>query len=110
MKAEGKPGKETAAALGEISRFRLYVHDPDKALAAAERALSIVPGVLWIEISRAHALMFLDRREEALALYLAHKDDKSWQKAIAEDFAEFRKVNLTNPMMFEVEKELGISP
>jgi hypothetical protein len=57
--------------------------------------------------------MFLGRREEALALYLAHKDkpiaandDKSWQKAIAEDFEEFRKARLGRPLMAEIEKML----
>jgi hypothetical protein len=116
MKAEGKPGKATASALGEISRYQLYARKPDKALAAAERALSIVPGVLTIEASRAHALMFLNNREEALALYLAHKDkpigandDKSWQKAIAEDFIGFRKADLRSPLMDEIEEMLGVN-
>jgi hypothetical protein len=36
-------------------------------------------------------------------------DKKLWEQAIAEDFAEFRKVGLTHPMMADVEKELGIS-
>jgi Novel STAND NTPase 1 len=116
MKAEGKPGNATASALGEVSRFRLYAGDPNRALAAAERALLIAPGVPWIEINRAHALMFLDRREEALPLYLAHKDkpiaandDKSWQKVIAEDFAEFRKAGLYSPLMAEIEKMLRVN-
>jgi Novel STAND NTPase 1 len=115
-KTDGKPGNATAAALGELSWQQLYAGAPNKALAAAERALSIVPNVAWIEISRAHALMFLHRREEALALYIAHKDkpiaandDKSWQKAIAEDFEEFRKARLGRPLMAEIEKMLDVN-
>jgi hypothetical protein len=46
---------------------------------------------------------------------LAHKGrprygHKLWERAIAEDFAEFRKAGLTHPMMAEIEKELGVSP
>jgi hypothetical protein len=53
--------------------------------------------------------MFLERSEEAKALYLAHKgkpistvDSKLWERVIAEDFAEFRKAGLTHWMMVEV--------
>ena len=61
--------------------------------------------------------MFMGHHEEAKALYAAHKGkpvvseapDVLWEQAIAEDFAEFRKVGLTHPMMADVEKELGIS-
>jgi len=31
-------------------------------------------------------------------------------RAIAQDFAEFRKAGLTHPMMADIEKELGVSP
>jgi hypothetical protein len=60
--------------------------------------------------------MFMRHDEEAKALYLAHKKEsvsgeinKLWEQIIAEDFAEFRKAGLTNPMMADIEKELGIS-
>ena len=59
--------------------------------------------------------MFMGHDDEAKALYLAHKgepvsgaDNKLWEQAIAEDFAVFRKVSLTHPMMADTEKELGI--
>jgi hypothetical protein len=73
---------------------------------------------LAIEINRAHALMFVGQHEEkSKALYLLHKgkpvseqDNKLWERAIAEDFAEFRDAGLTHPMMADIEKELGVSP
>jgi hypothetical protein len=58
--------------------------------------------------------MFIGRGDEAKALYLAHKGEinkvhnTEWESRIADDFAEFRKVGLTHPMM-AVEKELSIS-
>jgi hypothetical protein len=61
--------------------------------------------------------MFLERGEEAKALYLAHKgepvsgqDGELWERVIVEDFAELRKAGLTHPMMADIEKELGVSP
>jgi len=54
--------------------------------------------------------MFLDRTEEARALYFSHEDDpipeganKPWREVIANDFAEFRKAGLVNSLMEEVE-------
>ena len=58
--------------------------------------------------------MFLEREEECKALYLAYKgkpvSGQPWERAIVEDFAEFRKAGLTHPMMADIEKELGVSP
>jgi hypothetical protein len=79
------------------------------------RAHALLPDDLGIETNRAHALMFLERGEDAKALYFAHKgkpighDGELWERAIAEDFAEFRMAGLTHPMMAEIEKELGVS-
>jgi hypothetical protein len=86
-------------------------------LTAADSAHALLPDDLSIETNRAHALMFLERGEDCKALYLAHKgkplsgqDAQLWERAIVEDFAEFRKAGLTHPMMADVEKELGVSP
>ena len=72
------------------------------------------PDLLWLETNHAHALMFLNRTDEARALYLSHKDEpvhdndnKTWRQVIAEDFAEFRKVGLVNPLMEEIESALA---
>jgi hypothetical protein len=60
--------------------------------------------------------MFLERKEEAKKLYLDHKgqlvsqaDKKLWEQAVADDFAQFRKADLTSPMMADIENGLGIS-
>ena len=59
--------------------------------------------------------MFNGRADEARALYLAHKDklitdldNKAWQQAVGEDFAELLKAGLAHPMMAEIEAALGI--
>jgi TPR repeat protein len=112
---EGKPGEETAQALNEVAWHALFAGEFTKAFTVADRAHSLLPDNVTIDTNRAHALMFLGSQKESKALYLAHKgkplsDGKLWERAIAEDFAEFRKAGLTHPMMAEIEKELGVSP
>jgi TPR repeat protein len=116
-KREGKPGEETAQALHEVAWFALLAGEFTKALSVADRAHALLPDDLGIETNRAHALMFLERGEEAKALYLTYKgtlvpdqNGKLWERVIAEDFAELRKASLTHPMMADIEKELGVSP
>jgi predicted Zn-dependent protease len=98
----------TADALVPVAWEALLAGEPAKALAAAERSLSLAPGNLTAETNRVHALMYLGRAQEARALYLAHKDkllpdDERWQQAITEDFAELRKAGRGHPQMAEIE-------
>jgi TPR repeat protein len=116
-KREGNPAKETAQALQGVAWRALFAREFTKALTASDRAHALLPDDLGIETNRAHALMFVERGKESKALYLAHKgkpvseeDAKLWERAIAEDFAEFRKAGLTHPMMADIERELGVSP
>jgi tetratricopeptide (TPR) repeat protein len=80
------------------------------ALEAADQAISLAPEKVWLYTNRAHALMFLDRVDEARSLYLKYRGqqkvsgDQSWEAAILEDFAEFRKAGLIHPLMDEIEK------
>jgi hypothetical protein len=90
----------------------LFARDFARALAASERAHLLAPDHLAIETNHAHALMFLGRTAEARKLYLQHRNDtvsqndKPWRQVIAEDFAEFRKAGLDNPLMGEIESAL----
>jgi TPR repeat protein len=117
IKREGKPGVETAQELSGLARYALFAREFTKALTVIDRAHALLPNDLGIETNRAHALMFLERGEESETLYLAHKgklvsgqDGKLWERAIVEDFAEFRNAGLTHPMMADIEKKLGVSP
>src|SRR5262249_15680396 len=69
----GKAGRRTAGALGRFAWFALFTSDFDEALAAAEKAAALAPDLLWIELNRAHALLFIGRLDDAQALYVAHK-------------------------------------
>jgi TIR domain len=83
-KREGKPGKETAQMIHSAAWYALLAREFTKALTVADRAHALFPDDLAIETNRAHALMFIQRGEEAKTLYLAHKgepvspDNKLW--------------------------------
>jgi hypothetical protein len=54
--------------------------------------------------------MFLGRTDEARALYLKYRgrkdvsEGKSWEIVVQEDFAQLRKVGLSDPLMDAIEK------
>lgn len=115
----GKAGIKTAEALGVVAYDALLAQAFDKALSTAERAIALAPDILWIKANRAHALLFLGRTQEAEELYLAHKgqqipqlNDKLWEVAVGDDFAQFRKAgleHLAGPAMAEIAGELGVA-
>jgi hypothetical protein len=114
MKKLGKPGKATATVLITEAWYALFVHEYSEALSASERALALLPQDLAAAINHAHALMFMDRTEEAKAAYLAHRGetiyDKVWRKGTEEDFDKLRKAGITHPFMAEIEEALAPSP
>jgi tetratricopeptide (TPR) repeat protein len=83
------------------------------ALEAADEAIALAPEKIWLYTNRAHALMFLNRTDEARALYLKYRGaqkvtgDKSWEAVILEDFAELRKAGLSHPLMDEIESKFS---
>ncbi len=113
--AKDKASPLTAEALGSVAWFALFVKQPEKALAASERALSLAPDKLWIATNRAHALLFLGRTQEAIAAYTRHKGETvmgggKWEAAILADFAEFSKRGLGDPGYEQVKKALAEAP
>ena len=69
--------------------------------------------MIWLYSNRAHALMFLDRTDEARVLYLQYRgqknveEQKSWETVIVDDFAKLRKAGLSRPLMDEIEKQFA---
>jgi hypothetical protein len=87
-------------ALKEGGNFRI-------GLEAAELGITFDPKKIWILINRAHALMFLDRTEEARHDYLAHRgeilEQGQWEGLILEDFKSLREQGREHPLMTEIE-------
>ena len=59
--------------------------------------------------------MFLDRVDEARALYLQYlgtknvEGERSWETYILGDFAELLKVGLSHPLMDEIKRKFTMS-
>jgi hypothetical protein len=89
------------AALGSGNDFRI-------ALEAAELGITFDPEQTWIALYRAHALMFLDRKQDARRAYLAHRGtilpQGLWEKVVVGDFQRFRKEGHQHQLMIEIEK------
>jgi hypothetical protein len=99
-----------------VAWYALLAREFAKALIVANRAHTLLPDNLEIETNRAHSLLFLGRKEEARALYLANQgkpvpeaENRLWELVTVEDFAALRKAGLTKPIMDDIEKELGVS-
>ena len=113
--AKGKAGSSTARALGNLAWYALFAKHPRRALATSERALALAPDMVWIEINRAHALLFLGRTREAIAAYAARKGETipnlgKWEGVILKDFAELRKRGPSHPDLARIEKALAKAP
>ncbi|MGA7327829.1 MAG: tetratricopeptide repeat protein [Rhodomicrobium sp.] len=114
VKKDKDQGSNEASALGNVSWRLLRAKDFSRALEAAEQALALSPGELWIQMNKAHALLFLGRRSEAEAIYFAHVrqqvfDDQyaQWEDVIARDFFSLRKAGMDNAAMTEIENQLA---
>jgi len=101
--------------VGGIARNCILARKFGAALEAADQAISLAPGQMWLYLNRAAALMFLDRVDEASALYLQYRGEKnvdgakSWETVVLEDFAELRKAGLSHPLMDKIENKFSTS-
>src|SRR5262249_50208873 len=99
--------------IGSMAYRLVLAHTFAAALEAADQSVSLAPDTTVLYTNRAHALMFLERIDEARVTYLSYRgrqnvqDDKSWVQVILEDFAELRKAGLTHPLMDEIERKLS---
>jgi tetratricopeptide (TPR) repeat protein len=80
-----------------------------KALDAVDRALTLMPHLPLLLIPRAHALLFLDREDEARTLYLQLRGqrvdaERRGEALILQDFATLRRAKQTRPLMEEIEE------
>lgn len=102
-----------ASAMGELAYKLVRARQFGLALETAEQSISFAPDLIWVQLSRAHALMFLGRIEEARALYLRYRGEKnvwkqySWRDLASAQFAELRAAGLARPLMDEIEQRFA---
>ncbi|MGA2262763.1 MAG: hypothetical protein ABSH28_15180, partial [Acidobacteriota bacterium] len=87
-----------------LSWYQLFARDFAGALASSEEAINLDRANLAAETNHAHALLFLDRAQEAEAIYLQHRgekvfagSDEKWEQAILTDFDDLEKAEITHP-------------
>jgi tetratricopeptide (TPR) repeat protein len=99
--------------IGALSFRFLLVREFGTGLEAVDEAIALAPDMVWLYGNRAHALLFLDRIDDARALYLQYRgrknvlNQKSWEEIILEDFTELRKAGLAHALMDEIEKRFA---
>jgi hypothetical protein len=108
---EGVVDSKLASAFGDYADAAVRAGDFANALIAADRGIKFDPALLFVKLNRAHALMFLDRTDEARREYLAHRGKAmellgigNWEDAVKSDFSAYRAVGLERPLMTEIER------
>jgi tetratricopeptide (TPR) repeat protein len=103
-------------AVGRVGRMAqkfLLAGSFAQALECAEEAIAAAPNKLELHAIRAHALMFLDRDNDARALFLQHRgqkiDDQLWEAVILKGFEEQRKADRSKQLMELIEREFAAS-
>jgi tetratricopeptide (TPR) repeat protein len=99
-----------ADLIGSLAYDFVLAYDFAAALETADKAITLQPDLIFVYGNRAHALMFLDRVDEARTLYLRYRgksvtDDQSWEISVLRDFAELREAGLSRPLMDEIESK-----
>jgi len=79
-----------------------------KAIDITEEAIAVLPNSAWPNLRHAHALMMLNRVDEARLLYQRFSIGKAspeltWQDVVRGDFSAMRNVGLTHALMAEIE-------
>ena len=94
----------------------MFAKDYTKAPAVADHAHALFPDNLGIQTNRAHALMFMGTMKRQKRSTLFTKGSQCpirimsyGSKSSLTTFEKLRKAGLTNPMMADIDKELGIS-
>jgi len=96
--------------IGNLADQFVLAQNFAQALEASDLVIAVAPDLKWLHMNRAHALMFLNRVDEARTIYLRYRgekdvqDGKPWESLVLEDFAELRTAGLTHPLMDEIEK------
>lgn len=101
--------EKLANNLGGLSFSLLKVGSFNEALQASNRAIDLEPDEIWLKTNKAHALLFLDIKHDAIQIYSKYKNDKAFEnktfkEATFEDFDIFQKLGLPDEKMQIVRK------
>jgi tetratricopeptide (TPR) repeat protein len=105
--------KALPGAYLSLSWYQLHTRDFAGALASCDAGRAIDPSYLPLDTNRAHALLFLGRTAEAIALYQEHSGksmkpflDRTWDQEILNDFDVLESEGLKHPEWPRIRKLL----
>lgn len=94
--------------------YQIFARDFTGALASSDAAIKLNPTGLDPAVKRAEALLFLNRNQEADAIFLGNRGkDNGWQRwedLVLNDFDVLEKAGLTNPEMTRLRPLLSAKP
>ena len=100
-----------ATAYGNLAWAALLNQHFPESIQGSQTALQLDNQPAWIYANLAHACLMSKQADRAKAIYLAHRGeamyDDLFEIAVADDFAQLRKLLFDPPQMLEIEKLLG---
>ncbi|MDP2103675.1 MAG: hypothetical protein Q8K26_01995 [Candidatus Gracilibacteria bacterium] len=95
----------------QASWYALLHRRFDEAVRLAGKGLKAAPDSLALQTNLAHGLLFLNRKDKAMEIYVRFigrkvNDRQTWNEVIREDFSKLRKARVDHPGIKDVERIL----
>jgi hypothetical protein len=101
-------------AYASLAWFQIFARDFSGALTSTDTGLKVNPADLRLAAEHAEALLFLNRTQEADAIFLGNrgKEDgwERWEVIVLDDFDVLEKAGLTNPELARLRPLLSAKP
>jgi tetratricopeptide (TPR) repeat protein len=109
--ADISQAERVGKALGTLSWAALLAGNLPRAAWAGRHAVDLAPGLDWVKLNYAHALMLSGQREQAKEIYLAAgalsaEAAQKWKGQILADFEEMKKRRIDDSLMAEIRAQL----
>ena len=97
-----------ARGLGALAWYAMLAHQPDEALAAAQQGEALRPGIWWVALNKAHALMLAGQDITARSAYLTLAESMRASETdisadVQSDFNKLQEHGLHSALMREIE-------
>jgi tetratricopeptide (TPR) repeat protein len=107
------PGFDLVVLINDVAWYALLARSPERALAAAQEAVTMAPERLETILNQAHALMLLGSIDQAKQLYYSQRQKtfhlqgttRLWEDAVLDDFVSLREAGLNDPLMSGIEAD-----
>ena len=93
----------------DLEWYQLFNRKPREAIAASLKALELSPdNAVMIKTNLAHGYLFDNQFDKAKTIYLEnkdaklHDDERTFSRAVLDDFKEFQEASITHPDMEKI--------